>query len=506
MWLLKQKSDLFSLLAILIAVPLIVPLLHPGVFVTDDLEWMIIRFSAFHQAVVDGQIPVRWLGRLNHEYGYPVVNFNYPAFLYIAEIPKFFGFGFISSIKFILGASVVFGSLFTYLWLKRRFDVWGSFVGTCFYLYAPYYLFDLYKRGSLGEVMALAVAPFILYQIERRSLLWSSIGIAGLVLSHNILAALFLPVIAIYGFLRKVSSIKYLVTSILLGLGMSAFFWIPAIFDLQYTKFFETRVSLWEDHFANFSLLGLASFLILPSAFAALRKRGREPVVWFFLLVASVAVVLSFPVATPVWQILPVSFIQFPFRLLSLVVVAGAFLTAFFLGAVEEKRTIAAGIFLIIIILFSARTFILPSGYVDKGEGFYATNEHSTAIHDEYMPKWVEVVPNERPSRKVEIEASIGKAENIVARKNAVTFTAAMNQEGSAEINIIYFPGWKAFVDGKKTMIDFKNERGIMKISIPAGEHVVSLRFGETPLRLASDSISIGSLFLLLFAVRRRRK
>ncbi|MBI5019227.1 hypothetical protein HZB58_03065 [Candidatus Gottesmanbacteria bacterium] len=54
------------------------PLMRPGFFVSDDGEWMIIRLSAFYQSLADGQFPVRYLGRLNNSYGYPVANFLYP--------------------------------------------------------------------------------------------------------------------------------------------------------------------------------------------------------------------------------------------------------------------------------------------------------------------------------------------------------------------------------------------------------------------------------------------
>lgn len=123
MWLLKQKNKtLFVLLfLIILSLPIIMPLFRSGFFASDDGEWMIIRFSAFHQALADGQFPVRWLDRLNHEYGYPVANFLYPGFMYLAEIPKILSFGFVDSIKIILGLSIVGSAIFIYLWLQRKF-------------------------------------------------------------------------------------------------------------------------------------------------------------------------------------------------------------------------------------------------------------------------------------------------------------------------------------------------------------------------------------------------
>ena len=240
-----MKTKLLSIvLIILFSIPSIIALFKTGFFITDDGDWMLIRFTAFHQAFVDGQFPVRFLGRLNHEYGYLVPNFNYPGFMYLAEIPKILGFGFVDAIKIILGFSMLGSAVFTFLWLSKLFNKFSSTVGALVYLYSPYHIFDLYKRGSVGEVLALSIVPFILWQIERRSLFFTSLSIALLILSHNILATLFIPIIVLYSLLkfRTPASTIY---PLLLGLGLSAFFWIPAIYDLQYTVFLETTVSEW---------------------------------------------------------------------------------------------------------------------------------------------------------------------------------------------------------------------------------------------------------------------
>lgn len=167
----KQKPFILLLL-FLLSLPAIISLFHPGFFQSDDGEWMIIRFSAFHQAFRDGEFPVRWLGRLNHGYGYPVANFLYPGFMYLSELPKVLGFGFVDSIKIILGFSIISSAVFAYLWLSKLFGKTSAFIGALFYLYTPYHLFDLYKRGSVGEVLALTVVPLIFWAMEKKNLLF----------------------------------------------------------------------------------------------------------------------------------------------------------------------------------------------------------------------------------------------------------------------------------------------------------------------------------------------
>src|SRR3989338_6633625 len=101
------KKYLPIVILLLLMIPSIWFLLLPGFFESDDGEWMVISFSAFYQAFVDGQFPVRFLGRLNYGFGYPVANFLYPGFMYLAIPIKAVGFSFVDSIKIILIASMI---------------------------------------------------------------------------------------------------------------------------------------------------------------------------------------------------------------------------------------------------------------------------------------------------------------------------------------------------------------------------------------------------------------
>src|SRR5215469_8909848 len=178
----KKNEFLIILLLIVFTLPSVLPLLHHGFFQTDDGEWMIIRLSAFYQTLHDGQFPVRFLQRLNFGYGYPVAEFLYPGSFYFATLLHVIRFGFVNSIKIIYGVSLIGSAVFTYYWLSRLFSKAASFVGALFALYVPYHLYDVYTRGSV-EVFALLWVPFVLWQMERKSIFWVSIGIGLLLIS-----------------------------------------------------------------------------------------------------------------------------------------------------------------------------------------------------------------------------------------------------------------------------------------------------------------------------------
>src|SRR3989344_686701 len=145
-----KKTLLYLVIIIAITMPLVRPLFQPGFFDTHDANWMTIRLSAFHQSLKDGQFPVRWSRRLNHEYGYPLFNFIYPLPFYLGEIAYVFTREFSGAIKIVFILSVIGSALSMFVWLKSRFSFLSSLAGSVLYVYTPYRLVDIYVLRSIG--------------------------------------------------------------------------------------------------------------------------------------------------------------------------------------------------------------------------------------------------------------------------------------------------------------------------------------------------------------------
>ena len=514
-----KKYILLSILLIL-TIPSVLALFHPGFFLSDDGEWMIIRFSAFHQALRDGQFPVRFLTRLNYGYGYPVANFLYPGFMYLAEIFKLLGFGFVNSIKIILGLSMISSAVFCYFWLSKLFKTVPALCGALFYLYAPYHLYDAYTRGSVGEVLALAIVPFVLWQVERKSVFWSSLGIGLLILSHNTLAVLFLPFIFLYFCLdiwiaranikERNDLLKRYITTLLAGLGLSAFFWIPALFDLQYTIFSSTPVSDFSNYFANIKLIGFSTLSIfLVTLIFIFSKRidiDKNRLTVLFFVVGFISLFFSGAFSAPFWNVLPVSFVQFPLRLLSVVIVSASFLLASVMAVSSKQIQIVLLSVIGLFIIISFKQYGTPIQFFDKGESFYATNEGTTTVKNEYMPVWVKNVPYAHPENI--IEGAPEGISNVQTNSNKVDFNFVSTLGGNVTINRVYFPGWNTYVNNVQVSTGVEaTGGGQMKVVLPKDNSMVSLEFGETPMRLFADVVSLTSFFILgVIAYNYKRK
>jgi len=140
MFSLKKNNIFWFVLILIVLTPALYGIFHKGFFVSDDGNWMVIRFSAFYQALREGQFPVRFLARLNNGYGYPVANFLYPGFLYLGVPLKAIGFNSLEVIKILMALFMGSGIFFSFLWLRKFFDSYSSFIGAFVYTYLPYHL------------------------------------------------------------------------------------------------------------------------------------------------------------------------------------------------------------------------------------------------------------------------------------------------------------------------------------------------------------------------------
>jgi len=215
------------------------PFFNSGYFPTHDGEWAIVRLVEMQREIKNGQIPPRMSDYLNHGYGYPLFSYTYPFPYYLGMFFRLFKIGYTDTIKILFILSVFLSGIFMYLFAKKLSGIEAGVFSSILYITAPYRLVNLYIRGSLGESLSMVIFPLLLYislfYIEKPNIKYSlllSLTLAILILTHNVMALLFFPIFISFIIffsninLRKVNLflLRNLLLSIILGLGLSAFF------------------------------------------------------------------------------------------------------------------------------------------------------------------------------------------------------------------------------------------------------------------------------------------
>ena len=495
----KKIYILLSILFLIGATCIILfPLFRPGMLVTDDGNWMVIRLSAFYQSFREGQFPVRFLGRLNQSYGYPVANFLYPGFLYIGSVLHALGLSFQTSVETIIVGSMLVGVIGMFLWLKSSFSKVASIAGALSYLLMPYFLFDIFKRGSVGEVLVLGLMPVVLYAIESKNKWLLPPVLALLAISHNTLAAFFVPLILVYIVIKTYWS---LVPQFIFGVGMSSFFWLPAFFERVYVNFDTTVISNPGAYFTISNSLVVASFpFFIAALYLAFKKPMRQKKeTLFFLGLLLVSTYFATRGSAFFWRIADfVKFIQFPFRWLSCLVIAGPWIVA---AALDKTKRGAVIVAVSGALFFTAiwGTQYIASESIVQPEGYFTTNEATTTVHDEYMPRWASKRMSSRTTKKAEFFMGNGTIEEKLITTQTIDVVIHATEKSIVQINTVYYPGWGAMLDEGPVKIGYDNPYGFMRIMVPEGKHHLYVEFRETPGRFLADVLSL--VFGILYVI-----
>jgi hypothetical protein len=440
-------------------------------------------------------------------------------------MPKMFGFGFVDSIKILFAASAIFSALAMFWALSRKFTTEASLAGAILYLFTPYRFVDIYVRGSIGESLSFAILPLILGSIfcisKGKKIYYPLLSFFTglLIMSHNVIAAIFLPIFLVLSFLLVRKGMKQILASYSLGILSSAFFWLPALYDLHYVRLSQISVSNIGDHLVPFSRLFIPSWgygpaptgpgafspqvgLVALAAISAaiylrVRSKGKNFAVDFLLAISVISIFLMSRLSSSFWRVIPfVGVIQFPWRLLSIVVFTASYLITFVIDANKQKWMLATLIILASII--STALYTKPASFVSRPDSYYATNEDSTTVRDEYLPLWVQEKPAGRADQKIVINSGNASILNQNIKPNNYKFSVDAKDNVDIKVNTIYFPGWQVTANGYKTNIDYQNTFGLITFKLPKGSHDVIIRYTRTPVHLLSEVVSLLASLVML--------
>ncbi len=512
----------FSLLSL-------VNLLTPGLPAGHDTRDHVARIANFYRNLTEGEAIPRWAGNLNWGYGHPVMMFLYPAPSYIASAFHAVGFSFVDSVKLVFAAAFVASFLTMYAWATLQWGAAAGMVAAVLYGFAPYRFVDLYVRGAIGEHVAFVFPPLILWGMlklarsDKKPMAWITVvaaGMAGLVLSHNALSLMFLPVIVLYGLylftFEAQKSLRFAAFagfSLLLGFGLSSFFWLPALIEGKYTlrdivtagEFTNRFVSVRDLIYSSWSYggaqeiakhLGAAQLLGLVGAlWVLLRTKGKKKEQALGWGLVAVLFGVSFLMTRPslfIWDNVTIlQKFQFPWRLLSVSVFAAAALAAWW-----GRRGV---VLCALAVILTVPMWRAPS-YAIRPESFYTGIYEGTTDTGESSPIWSVRFMEHTYASPVEVIE--GKAAVLLgARTNTKhIYTIAAATDSRIRENTLYFPGWEVLVDGSPVAVEFQDpdNRGLMTYRVSPGTHAVEVVFAKTKLRSFADAVTVASLGLLV--------
>ncbi len=546
-----RKNKLICLLAtLLLTIPSIVPLVHPGFFTFHD-ETQIANLHQFIKVMDLGQFPPRWAPDMHFTYGSPYPEFNYQLPYYLGYLIKHLGFTLVDTYKIILLISVVVGALGMYiLGLTMATPVY-ALAASVLYTYTPYRAVDIYVRGTIGESAAIALFPWLFHYLFRilrhnmnRDVFLSSIFCALLIITHQPATVFVAPVIFGIVFLtaameKNTRAIKKLLAVPILSAGLSAFYLLPVILEQHFIQkvapfnfydqfpFVKQLIySAWgygsshwgpDDQMSfqigafNLLFVAVGIFTIFRSKTWKVRQNNFYLFLLFALLFFFATIFLMNTRSAFLWQIFPFTdSIQFPWRLL----MSTTFLTTLIFLLVSStpmfvKRPILALLIALSIIAVNIHYFQVGER-VNRNDDYYLrrylpnqiihSNENVSSEYLDYTENYYPlplnaIRPDSMPTSKIEVPLPGALVTQI--RENPLDYLVLTTTPSNttATFNSFYYPGWKILVDGQNTPV-FLSQIGAISFTIPQGTHQIRAIYADTPLRRYANIISLISIVI----------
>jgi hypothetical protein len=246
MYKLRVLPDLFLLLLLL--APLYAALTPGGLPNTADGQVHFVRSAEMVQAWQDGVWFPGWAANLGHGYGLPLFLFAPPLPYWLTACFHQFGFQLESAFKLMLATGILVAGGGAYALCRSLLGRPAGVVGAAAFLYAPILLRELFIQGNVAQYWAWAWAPWAAYgiiqlyrHIDYRAMVVLTVALAGAILSHNAIALLVAALVgtmAVMLWLFTRSAAGFIATAIgaLFGLGISAWFWLPALLENRYLR------------------------------------------------------------------------------------------------------------------------------------------------------------------------------------------------------------------------------------------------------------------------------
>ncbi len=527
-------------------------LLRPGYYAMhDDLQ--VMRLFEMDKCFQNGQIPCRWVPDLGQNYGQPLFNYYSALPYYLGEAFHLVGFTFVDTVKLLFLLSLFLSGVFVYLMAKELVSEKAALVAALAYLAAPYHAVDIFVRGALSESWGLALVPLVLYALIRvcrepkaTNSAVLALSLAALLTTHNITVLISSPLLAVFGlyFLitnpKRIKQLTYLLPGILLGIGLSAFFLFPVLFEQSYiqTKFL---ISDYFDFRAHFTTLGqlftklswgygpsrfnsyqypetlsffvgtvpIASLLITPFLLWFRRTDKKIfPIALITFVLCLFFLFMTHARSVLIWEMIkPLTFVQFPWRFLGPVALLSSLLIGICLDAVKigEKKMMKVASFLIAFLIAANFSYFRFEKYYPSmnDEQKLSAGEYDTQIRGallDYLPSTVKVIPEEKAPSMPQILT--GKVDINYFDKRSNYFSSEFNvlSEGAVvRFPVMDFPGWTLYQNRARTPIkyDHNNDYGLITVNLSKGHQLIQSFFEDTLLRTISNFITVASGLLL---------
>ena len=548
----------------LLALAIVWPLLRHGPSCGHDFGFHVQSWMDAGAQMRHGKLLPRWAYS-------PAFNAGEPRFMFYPPLSWWIGSLLLLALPPAVGPAVFSWLALTaaaagmYALARQFAGVPAALLAAAVYVANPYVLFTAFERTAYAELLAAAWMPLLFraaLDTEVKpaavawplALLWLTNAPAAVMGTY---ALVLIVVLRLLFGRRQAWRAGRLVTATIgglcLGLGLAAFYLLPAAYERKYVQIAMAIIPNMrvEDNFLfghtgygphdavlhTASVVALVTMgltlLFLGIAFAVRGRWGpgkavdnsMGPAILPLLGVLSAVIAcLLWRETLPVWHALPeLAFLQFPWRLLSVLGCILGLAAAFALRSLRLPVPWAIAIALGITIMAgkvgigsfreACETGELPAARLAR----FQTN-HGVGPTDEYTPLdadndqlrwddppwWLASTPNApgpgtvpNPAATITDYDELPPMEQTVAGFAPHHLTLHLDHPQDLILNLRDYPAWQVTVNGDPQPKRLERDDGLLTLALPAGEDTVEVRWRKLPDVWAGEALSAVSVLSL---------
>ncbi len=394
---------------------------QPGIPNSADGILHLHRTAAVVRSFAQGEFWPRWLPDVYQGLGAPTLHYYSPLFYLSVACFHALGLPLDVSAKVLISCLFVLSGLATYAWLRHLFGRFAALVGVPLYLGQASLFREYYVQGDYPQMVAVFLLPLMVWAFTHLYLdsgsrsgwpyrLLAPLSLGLVIVAHNITAMIGAGVLVLYGLGMALSQRKgaaglRLVAAAALGLGLSAFFWLPSVADMglvqadnltqgmfDYRQNFVPTLDLFaappllDSRAANPPfphLLGWAAWLALAVGALtlvvarAVRTPGRAWIVTG-LGIAAVCVALTQQWTAPLWEMVPLfPLVLFPSRFLGPAALGVALTAAASAAAYRKRMRLPLVLGSLLAVALANSVFLFPPGPFLSMPGLSVADTHA---------------------------------------------------------------------------------------------------------------------------------
>jgi hypothetical protein len=550
------QLDRGCLIAALLPLIGILPTIGDGVIRAADAPLHVHRIFAMTTLLQQGSLWPRWVSWFHLGYGYPIFNFYPPGVFYLGGLLGLIGITATIAFTFISALAWIIGSVGMYALARKLLSGYAALLAAALWSYAPSRLYEIWFQGSLPQMIAAALIPWLFCGLisaakkpTPRNIIGVAVPFAGMLLTHQpmtfltglviVPAVITLPLI--YSKWTGTFLLRRwigLITGLLLGAGLAAIFLLPLATELRYVRSSQQAADVIPYLKSNFLTLnqlfmqpppvdltdlrtdlpttfGLIGGIFTAFGLTALVRRKQFLAALLLAAVSAFIIFMLLDISLPLWEHIPfLAQLRFPARWLRVgTVFIGLAGGASLLWLPERWRPAGAVIGIVVVIMAAMPTLYPTQPFVNwpalsaLDEIQMESTDHNwgTTSYDEFRPNWGQkpgwdqaVEPEEyiaNPLRIVVNRLDMARQGDLkVEQLTPSTVRVTIPTPRPVRFRQFYYPGWTAKLDGQTADIYPEDELGQITLDVPAGKHIISLSYTGTPIQTIGALITLASI------------